>query len=410
METLRQPKFGQRLRSLRIDRGMSQGELAATGMSTGYLSRLESGERPPTARVIAYLSERLGVPASIFADSGGGDLAAALATATSANTDAAIEALEGAVADSGSDEHPALRWQALWQLTMLTARRGQQEKALTFALCLDKVSDDLANPALTARARIQVARCARTLGQIEQALTSARDAFAVARANDLDVQDTITALLTLVSCETEAGHLPEALVHSEELRALAEGAPEVLRAQALWTAATVRTRQGDHEGARELFDQAVTLTNSRTDLLLWMRLRLASASQLLQSDPPRTDAAAERLEEVELAVKLVGAPLYAQELTLLKAHLAFYTGHDGDARELCNQINEDVLRLSHSDAVRLDVLRSRLMIMEGHLEQASANLRKLALVAEQSQQMDLAARIWRTLAEALSEGVAEPPQ
>lgn len=403
MEMLRQPLFGQRLRSLRIERGLSQGELAATGMSTGYLSRLESGERPPTARIIAYLTDRLGVSSAVFAESSAGSLANALAAATSANTDSAIEALEGAVADSAHGEHPALRWQALWQLTVLTARRGEHEKALGFAERLVEVSDDLAEPALTARARIQVARCCRNLGFIVPALESAQEAFAIARDRGLAVQDTVTALQTLVSCETEAGRLAEAREHSEQLRTLAEGAEDTLRAQALWTAATVRSRQGDHEGARELLDQAVALASSPTDLLLWMRLRLASASQLLHSEPPRTEAAAERLDEAELAVKLIGAQLYRQELALLKAHLAFQEGRHAEARELSDQIDEGTLQLSRSDEIRLGVLRNRLLIIEGHRDRGIANLRALAQAAEQSQQIDLAARVWCNLAEALAE-------
>ncbi|MET8228406.1 helix-turn-helix transcriptional regulator, partial [Streptomyces sp. NPDC005301] len=45
---LRQPAFGRRLRGLRVARGLSQTALVGEGMSTGYLSRLESGARQPT--------------------------------------------------------------------------------------------------------------------------------------------------------------------------------------------------------------------------------------------------------------------------------------------------------------------------------------------------------------------------
>ncbi|MDU8990892.1 helix-turn-helix transcriptional regulator [Streptomyces mirabilis] len=46
---LRQPAFGHRLKKLRTAQGLSQTALAGEGMSTGYLSRLESGRAsPPT--------------------------------------------------------------------------------------------------------------------------------------------------------------------------------------------------------------------------------------------------------------------------------------------------------------------------------------------------------------------------
>lgn len=45
---LQQSEFGPRLRALREKRGLSQAALAKGGISTGYLSRLESGARRPT--------------------------------------------------------------------------------------------------------------------------------------------------------------------------------------------------------------------------------------------------------------------------------------------------------------------------------------------------------------------------
>jgi transcriptional regulator with XRE-family HTH domain len=52
--------FGLRLRTSRQERGLSQVALAGKEISTGYLSRLESGARLPTERVIVYLADRLG--------------------------------------------------------------------------------------------------------------------------------------------------------------------------------------------------------------------------------------------------------------------------------------------------------------------------------------------------------------
>src|SRR5690348_2541740 len=80
---LEQPAFGQRLRALRLERGLSQAALAAGGMSTGYLSRLESGARPPTSRVIDHLAQRLGVPVSAFQAAPGRSLAQVLAAVIS---------------------------------------------------------------------------------------------------------------------------------------------------------------------------------------------------------------------------------------------------------------------------------------------------------------------------------------
>ncbi|MFC9460860.1 helix-turn-helix domain-containing protein [Streptomyces sp. NPDC056983] len=59
---LTQPSFGRRLKQLRQQRDKTQSDLTGPGMSSAYLSRLESGARPPTERAVSILAERLGVP------------------------------------------------------------------------------------------------------------------------------------------------------------------------------------------------------------------------------------------------------------------------------------------------------------------------------------------------------------
>ncbi|WP_019548653.1 hypothetical protein [Streptomyces sulphureus] len=58
--------------------------------------------------------------------------------------------------------------------------------------------------------RTQLARGLRSLGEPDDALTVARQAYQVARGTGLSASETGTALLTLVSGEAETGRLPEA--------------------------------------------------------------------------------------------------------------------------------------------------------------------------------------------------------
>src|SRR5947199_285813 len=52
---------GQRIRRLRLARGLSQSALAARGISNAYVSRIESGQKKPSVRVLRHLAGRLGV-------------------------------------------------------------------------------------------------------------------------------------------------------------------------------------------------------------------------------------------------------------------------------------------------------------------------------------------------------------
>ncbi|MFD8968204.1 helix-turn-helix domain-containing protein [Streptomyces sp. NPDC059568] len=400
---LEQPFFGRRLKELRLERGLSQAALVGEELSTGYLSRLESGARPPTERVVTYLAGKLGVPVCAFDDAPAG-LAHVLAVVTSGDDgDDTAEALSEAIAAEGQ-RNPALRWQGLWLLARIKNRLGQYQDELDHMQDLVRLADQLDTPELRTRARAQQARCMRALGDNDQARACAAEAFRIAQEHRLSVRDTAPALLVLVSAEAEAGRLPEARAHADDLCALVERASGSLPVEAMWAAATVRIRQGEPAAAQRLLEDALRKLDSHDDLRLWMRLRLAAASMHLQIVPPQTAEARRHLEEAETALAFVGTRLHQQEFLALQVHLAFREGRVADAMKLCEQLGENDLLLSFRDRARLDAIRSQLLILEGHFEEGIRRLRALAIEADEALNLDLAAEIWRTLAEILTPG------
>lgn len=394
-----QPAFGRRLREMRKERGLSQAAVAGDNMSTGYLSRLESGARQPTARAVAYLAERLQVDPAEFDEPSVGSVAEALALATSSDGgDEALQKLAAALEQSPAVD-PTLRWQVLWLLAGAEAVRGARTEEARLREELVRTAEELMIPELQCRARAQFARCLRSLGEIPRALEAAQEASRLAHDHKLSVQDTGAALLTLVSVEAEAGRLYDARAHADDLLALVAERTDTLRAEALWAAATVSFRQGDSTVARQRLEQAIGEFDSRLDLVLWMRLRLAAASLYLQVTPRLLDECRRRLDEAEPALALVGTPVLRQEMLTLRVHLAFEEGRYEDARAAHDELVLDELRLTYRDRIRLDMLHSRLLIQEGHTEQGTGQLRELAERAQQTSNIDLAAEIWRTLAE-----------
>ena len=64
MKTI-EKQFGERIRELRLARGLSQEELAfKSGMHRTYLGSIERGERNPSLKNIAAIAEALGVSLS----------------------------------------------------------------------------------------------------------------------------------------------------------------------------------------------------------------------------------------------------------------------------------------------------------------------------------------------------------
>ncbi|MFH9010878.1 helix-turn-helix domain-containing protein [Streptomyces sp. NPDC017943] len=403
---LEQPHFGRRLKRLRLARGLSQAGLVGRGMSTGYLSRLESGERPPTERAVAYLAQRLGVdPSALTGPSDGRSLPGILAAVASAPPGADdTPALRRAV-EEDAGEDPAARWQALWLLSGAAGREGDHELERRTLTELVDLSDRLDAAELRARSRVRLARCSRALGDVRAAEEAAVGALSVARTARLGVADTLSALTVLIGVETALGELEAAGRHVAELeRELLPRAAPALAAEALWAAAVVSDRQGDAATARTRLERALSLLDGGDDVALWARLRLAAAAAALQTSPPRVADAEHRLGEAAAVLRLVGTPAQLQEMRALQAHLAFHQGRLEDARALSRALlTEEDLRLSYRDRVRLSVLDGRLKILADRADEGIAALRRLGRQAAESANVDLAAHVWQSLATTLAD-------
>ncbi|WP_189829277.1 helix-turn-helix domain-containing protein, partial [Streptomyces subrutilus] len=397
---LRQPAFGHRLRKLRMAQGLSQTALAGEGMSTSYLSRLESGARQPTDRAVGYLAGRLGLEAHDFQEQAGGSLTQALTLAASTGSPDAIEALRRALAAEGH-ESALLRWQALWQLARAARLQGDHPAERDHLARLVELGEETDVGELRVRGLTRLARCLRSLGEITPALDAAVEAHRIALGEDLGVEDRAAALLALVSVTAEAGRVADARVHADELTALLRGRSDTLWAEAMWTAAAVRVRQGDHTGAQACLDEALERFGSQEDLVLWTRLRLATARLHLEKLPAEPARAEHRAAEAEAALAFVATPALRQDLTALKADLAYATGHYDQARALLAALAADQPRMTYRGQVRLEILRHQLLILDGD-PQGIQGLRDLAQQAQRDANIDLAAEIWRVLADALT--------
>ncbi|MFJ9041473.1 helix-turn-helix domain-containing protein [Streptomyces sp. NPDC102406] len=398
---LRQPAFGRRLRKMRLAQGLSQTALAGDGMSTGYLSRLESGARQPTERAVAHLAARLGVQPEDFEEPAGGSLANALTLAASTGADDAMDTLRDALA-AEAHESPVLRWQTLWQLARHRRLQGDHAAERAYLDDLVRLGDEVDVPALRVRGLNRLARCLRTLGEISAALDAAGTAHRLAREHSLGVEDRAGVLLALVSVEAEAGRLPDARAHADELTALVEGRTDTLWAEAVWTAASVRTRQGDYQGAQHYLEQALDRFPSSEDLVLWLRLRLSAGRLYLLKTPADPEAAEGCAVAAGQALAFVGSDGLRQQLTALKADIAFRTERYDEARVLLAELEGRPLRMTYVDQVRLDVLRHQLRVLAGDMSGVDG-LRALAEQAQADAMIDLAAEIWRILAKTLSE-------
>ncbi|MBQ0983233.1 helix-turn-helix domain-containing protein [Streptomyces sp. F63] len=397
-----QPMFGRRLRALRVARGLSQAQLAGSEISAAYLSRLESGARPPTPRVLSYLCTRLDVTPSAFRVSAGGPLARALATVTTVGESPQLAAvLENALLQE-QDGDAVLRWQAQWLLARCYQMQGRAAEGLRQVHELTELSDEIDLPDLRARSRIRLARMLRDSGDLARARDHASEALVLAEQEDLPRRDRVEALMTLISLDAENGQLVQARERADRLvDTLNDEIPVRLQVEALWTAATVCVRHGDRPAADETMKKALDRMSSNDDPVLWMRVRLAAASMYLQMDPRDTLQARLRLKEAGSVTDVMGLPLLQYELLVLEAQLAFHEGDFIEAREISNELAERGEGLGMRERVRLGILDNQLAIIEGNRADAVAGMERIAKEAQETGSVELQAEVWRALAEAL---------
>lgn len=397
-----QPTFGRRLRALRVSRGLSQAELAGSEISATYLSRLESGARPPTPRVLSYLCTRLDVTSSAFRASAGGPLARALATVTTVSASPQpASVLESALLQE-QDGDAVLRWQAHWLLARCYQMQGRPAEGLRQVRELTELSDEIDLPDLRVRSRVRLARMLRDSGDLARARTCASEALSLAEQEDLPRRDRVEALMTLISLDAENGQLVQARERADRLvDTLDDEIPVRLQVEVLWTAATVCVRLGDRAAAAEAMQRALDRMPSSEDPVLWMRVRLAAASMYLQMDPPDTLQARLRLKEAGSVADVMGMPLHQCELLILLGQLAFREGRLADAREISDEIAERDEDLGLRERVRLGILDNQLAVLEGNRADAVAGMERIAKEAQEAGSVELSAQVWRALAEAL---------
>ena len=61
-------RIGQRIKTVRLSRGMTQAEVAGDRYTAAYISALETGAAKPSMAALRFLSERLGTPVAQFVD------------------------------------------------------------------------------------------------------------------------------------------------------------------------------------------------------------------------------------------------------------------------------------------------------------------------------------------------------
>lgn len=397
-------QFGQRLKALRLQRGLQQSDLSGPGVSVSYVSMLENGNREPTARVIEHLAHVLGVdalelagptPADKLDDETRWALAAAemaLATGEHERARAEFAALEASVGGPAS-----------WGLARALEAIGDLEAALT---ALDRVVAGVGRAGdqlLTVRAHIARGRCLTEIGEDVGALQAAIDAVTTVEAHGLNGTDEhAQALSALVGRYYTVGDLLNAETTARELLALVDaGSSWKARGSAYWNVAGVAEAMGDLPKAVAYAERALALLSEGDDERAWARCAIACAWFWM-----RHPDAADHLDVVDGLLTQAGSKLATSgtdtDLAYLEteqARAALLHGDPDAALDLAGRALERLGTQARAETADTLLVLTQAQLERGEHPAAAAFADQLELTLLSLPHSRPAAHTWRGLAD-----------
>jgi tetratricopeptide (TPR) repeat protein/DNA-binding XRE family transcriptional regulator len=230
------PSLGERVRQLRVARGLTQTELASDRFSKEYVSQIERGKTRPTEDTLGWLAVRLGVDRSF---------------------------LETGVSSSERD-----------RVETVLARAGAALESNNFQEALDELTglrpalETVAVPALELRALLAEAWARLSLGEVREAIGRLERARALAEAPSFSDVDRAEVVFRLAVCRYQLSSISTAVALFSQALELAERSAlpaDRLRSNILGWRSRCYRRQRDWEGAREDVERALELAEGLND-------------------------------------------------------------------------------------------------------------------------------------------------
>ena len=366
--------IGARIKAARVRAGLTQKQLAEGRYTAAYISALELGHAKPSMAALAFIAERLGIPAREFvgADESepsriAADLALAAGDAQSA-LDAYTTLLDGATDRRRRAELLRASAEALCRLDRGGDAIGPATEAAELFRAQHRPADAADAEYWLAYAQFQVDNIGEAKAILGRLLEQAR--LGIAPVPDFRFR----VLMATASAEQRDGEYQRAIAYMEEARGLGEDLDLRRRASLLAGLALSYREAGDLEAsvmagvqslalyrAAEAEREGATLSNN-------LALTYLAVGNLAKADELLTDAAA-------TATRLEDRRLLAH-VTESQAQLALARGRTDEAAVLLSQAmaiatetdNQQALASAHETA-------SKIALVRGDPDAAIASLR-----------------------------------
>ena len=330
--------FGERLRRLRQEAGLSQTELAGDGISPSYISLLESGKRSPSGEVVAQLAARLGCSTTLLLSGEPSDrerridleLAYARLALEHGQPGDGRTRMDALLAEDGVPQ--SARDEARYLLASAYEKIGDLPKAAETILPLyERATRGLTEVPLP---DVAVLLCGIywQAGDLQRMSRTAEEALAVAEEQGLaDTDEYYRLAATLMFAHMELGDYLHAVTWAKQVLDRAKDSGN-RKGQAVlyWNAAVVAEHHGRIDEALQLCQRAMAHLGEQGGSRDLARLRVAAAQILLSADPPLVPEAVTVLEQGRELLEDLGGSVDLVEWHHVRA-LAALLEHDLDA-------------------------------------------------------------------------------
>ena len=401
------PTLGQRLRALRIERGLSQADLAGDLVSPSYISLIESDRRSPERDVLNGLARRLGCSA-LFLESGVApeelnEQRLRLQFAEIARTNGSLNEARDQFKDLLHTANGEIRNEAVWGLARIDEALGNFHEAMTHVEALLDAART-GEPGAPGILTLFNARCRiyRKAGDFSRSIEVGEASLREVRELGLEgTEDEIRLASSLVASYRRRGDMFSAQHLASQVIERAEklGSREA-QGNAYWNASTVAAERGQLNLALELAAKTLGLLSENAPTQNLAAMRVTYAWLLLCCDPPRIDEAEAQLARAHEVFTALAMSAYLASSETEIARCALLRGNFNDAIEVAGRA---IGRCADGapELAQARMVKGLALTLSGHVDEGIALMTNAAdLMAALGSRLD-AARASRDLAEAL---------
>jgi tetratricopeptide (TPR) repeat protein len=312
---------GERLRRLRLERGLSQRDLSSPGVSYAYISRIEAGARRPSVKALRMLAQKLGVTAEYLET--GSEIGASearelrlaeLELRLRLDGDASREELAQLLAEANADADTPVAARAHIALGLIAGEEGRHGEAIQH---LERaLRADVVNAATRPDVYLALGQTYAAAGSPSRAVEVLERGLAELRELAPDDRPTRIRFSTYLSYAlTDLGELTRArAIVSEALYDSEEVSDPYTRVRLYWSLGRISGEQANARAALESFRRAIALLEATDDTLHLARAHMACAEAALSAGDGG-DAAAPYLANAE---RLLGPRAASKDMAMLR--------------------------------------------------------------------------------------------